>query len=222
MEWSMVDQQRLTGLLWLAKWFLLLTLFVLIVDIFCVFVLWSPNGARHLESVFQQEVALLKLQPAQEAFLVNVTRAFYAHVFVSTGIDGALRQSTNPGTESPQTAHDFANALWPVLETAMIGLKLFALRIGVLILTLPFLALITAVAIADGFVGWYLRRTGGERESGFIYHRAKRGLAWSFLLLWIVYLIPLVPMDPRYLLPPFLLASGIATRLHVAFFKKYL
>ncbi|MCF6337892.1 MAG: DUF4400 domain-containing protein [Gammaproteobacteria bacterium] len=59
----------------------------------------------------------------------------------------------------------------------MIDLKLFALRVGILILTLPFLILITAVA--DGFVGWYLHRTGGERESGFIYHRAKRGLAWK-------------------------------------------
>ena len=215
----MAEQPRLTGLLWLAKWFFLLSFFVLVVDIFCVFVLWSPNGARHLESVFQQEVALLDLQPAQVAFLVDVTQAFYEQVFVSTGIDGTLRQS---GAETPATAHDFANALWPVLETAMIGLKLFALRVGILILTLPFLILITAVAMADGFVGWYLRRTGGERESGFIYHRAKRGLAWSFLLLWVVYLIPPVPMDPRYLLPPFLIASGVATRLHVAFFKKYL
>jgi len=219
MEWSMAEQQRLTGLLWLAKWFFLLTLFVLVVDIFCVFVLWPPNGARHLESVFQQEVALLELQPSQVAFLADVTQALYDYAFVSTGIDGTLRQSS---ADTPETAHDFANDLWPVLETAMIGLKLFGLRMGVLILTLPFLALITAVAMADGFVGWYLRRTGGERESGFIYHRAKRGLAWSFLLLWVVYLIPPVPMDPKYLLPPFLIASGIATRLHVAFFKKYL
>ncbi len=215
----MADQQRLTGLLWLAKWFFLLSLFVLVVDIFCVFVLWSPNGAQHLESVFQQEVALLDMQPSQVAFLADVTRAFYEQVFVSTGIDATLRQS---GGEIPDTAYDFADTLWPVLETAMIGLKLFALRVGVLILTLPFLALITAVAMADGFVGWYLRRTGGERESGFIYHRAKRGLAWSFLLLWIIYLVPPIPMDPKYLLPPFLIASGITTRLHIAFFKKYL
>ena len=67
----MADQQRLTGLFWLAKWFILLTLFVLVVDLFCVFGLWSPNGTRHLESVFQQEVAILELQPAQEAFLVD-------------------------------------------------------------------------------------------------------------------------------------------------------
>ncbi len=220
----MAERHRLTGLLWLAKWFFLLTLFVLIVDIFCVFVVWSPNGARHLESVFQQEVALLALQPSQRAFLVDVMRALYQGVFVSTGIDGMSREaaSPQPAAEQSETLHDFANTLWPLLETAMLGLQLFALRIGVLILTLPFLLLITAVAMADGYVGWYLRRTGGERESGFLYHRAKRGLAWSILLLWAVYFIPPIPMDPKYVLPPFLIASGIATRFHVAFFKKYL
>ena len=216
----MTEPPHQTGLFWLIMWFFLLTLFVLIVDIFCVFVLWSPNGAQHLEFVFQQEVAFLELQPAQVAFLVDVSQVFYDSMFVSTGIDSMLRQSAN--TKTPETAHDFANVLWPVMETAMIGLKLFALRMGILMLSAPFLAIVTAVAMADGFAGWYLRRTGGERESGFIYHRAKRGLAWSFLLLWIVYLIPPVPLDPTYLIPPFLLASGVATRLHVAFFKKYL
>ncbi|NOZ53400.1 MAG: DUF4400 domain-containing protein [Gammaproteobacteria bacterium] len=177
----MAEQPRLTGLLWLAKWFFLLSLFVLVVDIFCVFVLWSPNGARHLQSVFQQEVALLDLQPSQVAFLVDVTQAFYEQVFVSTGIDGTLRQS---GAETPATAHDFANALWPVLETAMIGLKLFALRIGILILTLPFLALITAVAMADGFCRLvpapYRRRAGIRLYLTIAPNEAWRGRSCSF------------------------------------------
>jgi len=216
----MTEPPHQTGLLWLAKWFLLLTLLVFIVDIFCVFVLWSPDGTEHLESVFQQEIAYLQLRPNQIAFLAELSQGFYDSVFVATGIDDTLRQSAN--TKVPGTAHDFANVLRPVMETAMIGLKLFALRIGILILTAPFLMIVTVVAMADGFVGWYLRRTGGERESGFIYHRAKRGLAWSFLLLWIVYLIPPVPMEPKYLIPPFLFVSGMATRLYVAFFKKYL
>ena len=35
----MPEKRRLTGLLWLIKWLVLITLLVLIVDIFCVFVL---------------------------------------------------------------------------------------------------------------------------------------------------------------------------------------
>ncbi|HHI94879.1 MAG TPA: hypothetical protein ENK04_15470 [Gammaproteobacteria bacterium] len=169
--------------------------------------------------VFQQEVALLDLQPSQVAFLVDVTRAFYEQVFVSTGIDGTLRQS---GAETPATAHDFANTLWPVLETGMIGLKLFALRVGHSDLDAAF----PGADHGCRHSRWLCRLVPAPyrwRTGIRLYlHRAKRGLAWSFLLLWVVYLIPPVPMDPKYLLPPFLIASGIATRLHVAFFKKYL
>ena len=221
---AMAEKRRLTGWLWLAQWFLLIALFVLIIDLFCVFVLWSPDGVRHLEDVLHQEVELLGLPQSDITFLAEVIQSFYDTTFVSTGVDGMMRHSVGlpPTNESQETALEFTETLRPIIETAMVGLQLFALRIGVLILTLPFLVLVSIVAMADGFMGWYLRRTGGERESGFIYHRAKRGLAWSFLLLWIIYLIPPIPMNPKYLIPPFLLTAGIATRLHVAFFKKFL
>ena len=220
----MAENRRLTGLLWLVQWFLLIALFVLIVDLFCVFVLWSPVGVQHLENVLHQEVELLGLPQSDIAFLAEVIQSFYDTAFVSTGIDGLMRHSVSlpPTNKSQQTALEFTETLRPTIEAAMVGLQLFALRIGVLILTLPFLVLVFIVAMADGYMGWYLRRTGGERESGFIYHRAKRGLAWSFLLLWLIYLVPPIPLDPKYLIPPFLLAAGITTRLHMAFFKKFL
>lgn len=220
----MAEQHRLTGLLWHVKWFVLVMLLVLVIDLFCVFVLWSPDGVERLEEVLRSEVMSLGLPQSDIDFLIGVSRSFYDAVFVSSGIDDLMRRAVSlPSSDaSKQTALEFVETLRPPIETAMIGLQLFALRIGVLVLTLPFLVIVIAAAMADGFVGWYLRRTGGERESGFIYHRAKRGLAWSFLLLWVVYLLPPVPMDPKYVIPPFLLAAGITTRLHVAFFKKFL
>ena len=220
----MANQQRLTGLLWLTKWFILITLLVLIVDLFCVFVLWTPNGVWHLQNVLNQEIELLGLQQSDINFLAGIVSFFYESVFVSSGIDEMMRHSASlpPGDVSQQSATDFTETMRPVIETAMVGLQIYALRIGVLILSLPFLMLVILAAIADGFVGWFLRRTGGERESGFIYHRAKRSLAWSFLLLWAIYLVPPTPMNPIYIIPPFFLVAGITTRLHVSFFKKYL
>lgn len=220
----MPEQRRLTGLLWHVKWFVLIALLALVVDLFCVFILWSPEGVEHLEAVLHREIELLGLPQSNIDFLAGIVTSFYEAVFISTGIDGMMRYAANlPSTDvSRQTALDFTQTLRPTIETAMIGLQLFALRIGVLILILPFFVIVTLTAMADGFVGWFLRRTGGARESGFIYHRAKRGLAWSFLLLWFIYLLPPVPMDPKYVIPPFLLAAGISTRLHVAFFKKFL
>ena len=220
----MAEQRKLTGIFWYLKWFVLIALLVLIVDLFSVFVLWSPEGNQHLQNVLAQEIALLKLNQADLDFLASVVTSFYELIFVSSGIDSIMQNAANTSTNNvnQQSAIDFAKTLHPVIETAMIGLQIFALRIGVLILSLPIWLIITVAAVADGFVGWYLRRTGGERESGFIYHRAKRSLAWSFVCLWLIYLVPPVPMNPVYIIPPFLLVSGIAARLQVSYFKKFL
>lgn len=220
----MAEQRRLTGLLWHVKWFVIIALLVLIIDLFCVFVLWSPDGVSRLEQVLHQELEFLGLPQAKVDFLIGVATSLYDTVFVSTGIDGMMRHATSltPSATGNSTEIEFVETLRPAIETAMIGLQLFALRLGVLLLTSPFFAVVVLGAVSDGFLGWYLRRTGGERESGFIYHRAKRGLAWSIVGLWVVYLLPPVAMDPRYILPPFLLIAGIAIRLQVAFFKKFL
>lgn len=220
----MAEQRRLTGLLWHLKWFVIIALLVLIIDLFCVFVLWSPDGVSQLEQVLHQELEFLCLPQAKVEFLIGVATSLYDTVFVSTGIDGMMRHaaSISPSSTGNSTEIEFVETLRPAIETAMIGLQLFALRLGVLLLTLPFFVVVILGAVSDGFLGWYLRRTGGERESGFIYHRAKRGLAWSIVGLWVVYLLPPVAMDPRYILPPFLLIAGIAVRLQVSFFKKFL
>ncbi len=215
-------EQRLTGVLWLATWLLIITLSVLAIDLFCVLVLWSPNGTEHLRHIFQHEVALLNLDSTDIAFLAQTAHAFHNKVFVATGLDAVLRDAAAPTADNAQTTHDLIASFGPSLETAMIGLQIFALRIGVLMLTLPLFVLAILAATADGLLGWYLRRTGGERESGFIYHRAKRGLARALLLLWAIYLLPPTPMDPRLVLPPFLLMTGISARLQVTYFKKYL
>lgn len=218
----MPEQRKLTGIFWHLKWFVIIALLVLIIDLFCVFVLWSPEGVSRLEQTLHQELAILGLSQSNVDFLVGVATSLYDTVFVSTGIDGMMRHAATLPASTSSTEIEFVETLRPAIETAMLGLQLFALRLGVILLTLPLFAIIFLTAVSDGFLSWYLRRTGGERESGFIYHRAKRGLAWSIVGLWVVYLLPPVPMDPKYILPLFLLIAGIATRLQVSFFKKFL
>ena len=50
----------------------------------------------------------------------------------------------------------------------------------------------------------------------------KARVAAVALLVWAVYLLPPMPMDPRWVLPPFVVAFAIALRLRVSFFKKHL
>ena len=100
--------------------------------------------------------------------------------------------------------------------------KVLLLGLGVLVVTIPLVGMAAAGAATDGLVTWYRRRTSAGRESAFIYHRVKRGLALALLALWLVYLLPPVYLDPRYVLPPFLLVWAVGIRFMVAYFKKHL
>lgn len=223
-----MNGRRLTGVLWTLKWFFIVCLLVLCVDL--LYVLWPyPGEARG--------VTTLKANLAAEADLIGqladdrswtIIRALadgiYEVVFVWTGLDTLMQRAVDPAPLSPlnETMRRFVFGNWVFLETAATGLQLFSLRLGVLVLATPLFAITACGAAADGLITWYLRRTGAGRESGFIYHRTKRGLALSVLALWLVYLVPPVPLDPRWVVPPFLLIAGVAVRLTVAYFKKYL
>ena len=211
-----------TGLFWLLKWFIIVTLLVLLIQLFCVFVLWSPDGVDQLERLLLEELALLNLTSTEQSKLIAMTQYFYRIVFIETGIDSWLSHSAKVPANQQQNLHDLVNDFRPVIEAMMIGLQLYALRLGVLFLTLPLILIVIMVAVSDGILGWYLRRTSADRESGFIYHRAKRGLGWSIVILWICYLLPQTPIDPKLLIPPFLIVAGITIRLQVAYFKKFL
>jgi integrating conjugative element membrane protein (TIGR03747 family) len=116
----------------------------------------------------------------------------------------------------------FMHNLWFVVDAAVQGLQLFALRIAVLLLSLPLFLAVAAAAVSDGVYGWLIRRSAGARESGFIYHRAKRAFPSILVLMWLVYLVPPVAMNPRWVLPPFVVLFAIALRLRIAYFKKHL
>lgn len=223
-----MTNRRFTGVLWLLKWFFIVCLLVLCVDL--LYVLWPyPGGARG--------VAAFKANLAAEVNLINrladdrswvviriMVDGIYEIVFVWTGLDAFMQRAVDPAPLSSlnETMRRFVLGNWIFLETAAAGLQLFSLRLGVLILAMPLFLMTACAAAADGLITWYLRRTGAGRESGFIYHRTKRGLALAVLALWLVYLVPPVSLDPRWVIPPFLFLFGIAVRVTVAYFKKYL
>lgn len=218
----MNNRRPVTGLLWLLKWFVIMTLLVMLIQLFCVFVLWSPDGTEQLRRILLQELTLLNLTTAEQSRLIAITQHFYRIAYIETGIDGWLSRTAHLPTHQNQNIQELVNDFRPVIETMMIGLQLYALRLGVLFLTLPLIIIVCAASAADGLLGWYRRRTTGDRESGFIYHRAKRSLGWSIVILWACYLLPQTPIDPKLLIPPFLIVAGITVRLQVAYFKKFL
>ena len=201
---------------WL-RWTAALCALVLLIDLLFVVFIWA-DGAQYLAELLARERQLLGLDSESSAgrFVDATVTVAYDWVFVKTGLGDWL------ATQRSGLLAAVINGLWVLVETAVLGLQLFAMRVAVLVLSVPLFVVVGVTAVADGLYGWLMRRTRGGRESGFIYHRAKRAVPAFLLLVWVVYLIPPTPMDPRWIMPPFILAFAIALRLRVAFFKKHL
>jgi len=140
----------------------------------------------------------------------------YRITFEWTGLDSLMQPDDNG------VAGRMSRGLRGLTETFYWSIQLTALRLGVLLVSLPlFLAALVAGAV-DGAAAWYLRRSSVGRESGFIYHRAKFALWMVVFALWLVYLVPPVPLDPVKLIPPFVFLFGVGVRFTVSWFKKYI
>ncbi|WP_348648055.1 MULTISPECIES: TIGR03747 family integrating conjugative element membrane protein [Pseudomonas] len=98
----------------------------------------------------------------------------------------------------------------------------FLARILILILTLPLFLMAVFTGLIDGLVRRNLRRFGAGRESGFIYHRAKRMIVPLWIAPWIIY--PALPMtvSPLLVLLPSAAALGVVVSISAGSFKKYL
>lgn len=224
----MAREHRYSGLLWLVLWAGIVMLTTLVAD--CLYVMWPyPHGAVGIEA-FQSNVQ------TEWAFLVQLAgdrlppMAYAIHhglhtvLFQWPGFDYMISRANDPapmdsGGELMRKAVLNTRTLW---GTVLAGLQLFSARLGIIALALPLLLLACVAAVADGLLGWFRRRTGGERESGFVYHRAKRHAGHAVLAVGFIYLVPPFPMDPRIVITASAFAIAAALRITAASFKKYL
>ena len=180
-------------------------------------VMFWPDGLQLLKNTYSQEVQYLTANikaPTIERITYWVKSA-YDWIFIKTGIQSYLYSGGNQITGS------LISGMWPMIQGVMIGFQIFMIRLSVIILMLPFIVLVMLVSATDGYLEWYRRRTGGARESAFIYHRSKHMVSWSLAGLWFFYLVPPFAVDPIYIFLPAILFLGIFSRLSVQFFKKY-
>jgi integrating conjugative element membrane protein (TIGR03747 family) len=223
-----MDRQRYTGLLWVFLWALVIMAATLLFD--CLYVMWPyPHGARGLE-LFQANIRdeWAHLVQISDERLPKVAYAIYDGLYTALfkwpGFDYMIARAHDPapmdgGGEMMRKAVLGTDTFW---GTATAGLQIFSARLSILALSIPLIVLTAIGAAADGLVTWYLRRTGGGRESGFIFHRAKRHAGHSILAMCFVYLVPAVSLDPRLVLTVLTLLYAVATRVALANFKKYL
>jgi len=180
-------------------------------------VMFMTGGLEMLKETYRIEVQYLSTgMNAQSIELVTTwVSESYRVLFIETGIHDYLYNSNN------RISSPIITGMWPMLQGAMIGFQVFMIRLSVIALFLPFILLATIVSVSDGFLGWYLRRTSGARESGFIYHRSKFFLTWGIASLCFLYLVPPFAVNPLYIFIPMIIITALCTRLSVQYFKKY-
>jgi integrating conjugative element membrane protein (TIGR03747 family) len=198
-----------------------------IVDWIFVFKVW-PDGIDHLKNIFATDLAraleLAERQGGVASAVTGTANFLYALVFRVAGIhDMGMRFAEGTALSIPDTiVRNTYIANREVIEVAMIGTQLLAVRLAMLALIAPLLALIYVVAAADGLTQRAIRRASGGRESASLYHRAKH---LQFAGLGIGALTMLIsPAAFNWLRVGIPLAAfvGILARVQWTYYKKHL
>ena len=108
------------------------------------------------------------------------------------------------------------------LLAALFTVFTFVVRLAVLTLATPLFLLTAITGATDGLMHRDLRKFRADRESSFVYHRAKRTLLPLMISPWMIYLSLPWSLNPIWVLLPCAAIQGLMLAITVSTFKKYL
>lgn len=178
---------------------------------------WELTGSQHARQVLLQELEWLNSDfkyalgnPLHVA--LSASESFYQLIWVWNGDDWGEAILGSIGSGS---LYDYFRAsLWTV--------QVFAVRLIVILFSLPIFLAFGLVALTDGLLQRDLRRFGGGRESGYIWHHAMRLLKPSIVAPVVIYLGLPISIHPNLVVLPFAVIFSISVWIGAAWFKKYL
>lgn len=197
---------------------------------------WTGQGSDYSRGLLAQEVGYLSEEFKDSVLTANSTQLAGGIVketeawFSSIGLASALTWARSRITRAPDANESGLQvavrrgltSAGNYLAALVLSVQLFAVRVAVLLLALPAFFLFGAVGLSDGLARRDLRRWGGGRESGFIYHHAKRLVMPTLVLLWLIYLLSPWSINPSVVVVPFAALFGLVVAVAAAKFKKYL
>lgn len=162
----------------------------------------KTGGAPLAETVVNKTYwvveAIIKLPPAQSAQEGDIQAA------------GAIRRGIWAGYR-------------PDLQVIGYGTVLFALKVGLFLVSALLFGLLLIAAGIDGLVERAIRRACGGHESSAIYHRAKKyGLRLLPPFAAMIFFCSPVPFDPAWIFVPVAVSSAVLLRYQATYYKKYL
>jgi len=175
---------------------------------------WSVPGAEHAKLAVQTELGWLNsdfkqiMTPPVEVALLLV-KISYEYAIQATGLEWLIKKLQ--GT-----------VLYPYALSMAYTIELNAVRLAVIVMSMPALVLLGAYAMIDGLVERDLRTWGGGHETSYVYHHAKK---WILPLIYtpiILYLSSPWSIHPSIFVMAFAIPFAIAIWLTAMYFKKYL
>ena len=202
---------------YLIVWiFIALFINILVEILGILFVWWDLPGSEHSQQMLRVELGWLNRDfhgvlgsPTENA--VRFSTYMYNLFFVWFGYD--IAQSL-----VDSTAHTgYVGYIRATLNIT----QLFFVRTIVLLFSLPIFFIFAAMAIVDGLMIRELRRFGGDRESGWFWHRAYQSIKPLSIAPFVLYLGSPWSIHPTIVILPFVLMVSIALWLTTLKFKKY-
>ncbi|ELL1748528.1 TIGR03747 family integrating conjugative element membrane protein [Salmonella enterica] len=202
-----------------------------------LFFLWSEQGALHAQSVMNTELGYLSVDFTQSLIFSSPSvttmkwiSSAYQWAFVDSGLLAWIQQEQRGTVNNSDSVVHFLGQLqaWllSVLSDYLLALVyvtvVFAVRVLILVLSIPLFILVIIVAVIDGLCRRDLRRYGAGYESSFLYHHAKRFVKPAVYLPCLLYLSWPTSIYPNLLLLPGALLLGLAVTVVTSTFKKYL
>lgn len=229
-------------LLWELPWhivgiLLASLLFSLVIEYVGLVFWWPELGSLHARTIMETELRYLSSNFTRSLFVSAPAETVlawinlgYQWVFVDSGFTGFISQGgvSGGGANTVLTEEISAVGYWLLthlrdfLQATVYITVVFAVRVSVLVLSVPLFVMVVMVAMVEGLSRRDLRRYGAGYESSFLYHHAKRFIKPSLIYPCMLYLSWPTAIYPNLMLLPAALLLGASVTVLMSTFKKYL
>ncbi|MDF2792387.1 TIGR03747 family integrating conjugative element membrane protein [Pseudomonas sp. SMSB3] len=217
--------RRLLGLLFASL------IFSIVLEFVGMLWFWPDQGWHHSHAMWLTELgwlsdhfknSLLVEEPAQAT--ARVLQHLSDWVVVRSGwaqSDTQLKLLSHEMSVQGQFARAYV-VLQDYLLAALFTVFTFVVRLAVLTLAMPLFLIAVITGAVDGLMRRDLRKFSADRESSFVYHRAKRTLLPLMVSPWVIYLSLPTSVNPIWVLLPCAALLGWMVAITTTTFKKYL
>ncbi|MGZ8219822.1 TIGR03747 family integrating conjugative element membrane protein, partial [Methylomagnum sp.] len=178
---------------------------------------WPEEGVKHSLATLESELKYIDRDFPEGIFIAHparFSRRLAARVHDTAykewrlgSVFGAAGPVRSGGRLAPNASFGEVADRWlggggEYLLAAVIATQIYAIRLGVMIGAIPVFLLAALVAISDGLGQRDLRRFGGGRERGQVYHLARGFVFPLFTLPWVLYLSWPATVHPNWFVLP--------------------